>query len=284
MKIAITAANGQLGSAIVNELKKHIDSSDIIGIARSPEKANHLGIEIRKGDYSDRLSFFKALKGIEVLLIVSGNDHPEKRIEQHRNIIEAAKENGIRKIVYNSIYGLEDKCAFDDIIKSNRQTEKDVQDSGMQWSIGRNGLYIDADIEALEDYKNAGAIANSAGNGKCAYTSREELAHAYMNLILNDELNGEIYNLCGEPITQTELANLLNERFDISLKYEALSIEAYFKDRQNVHGEFFGKIIGGIYEGIHNGAFEIQSDFEKVTGRKHLSVKRMLKRLTNNTN
>jgi len=32
-------------------------------------------------------------------------------------------------------------------------------------------------------------------------------------------------------------------------------------------GDFIGTVIAGIYQGIKNGANDISSDFEKVTGR-----------------
>ena len=50
MKIAITSASGQLGAAIVKQLIKEIGSENVIGIARTPTKAEHLGVEVRKGD------------------------------------------------------------------------------------------------------------------------------------------------------------------------------------------------------------------------------------------
>ena len=103
MKIAITSASGQLGSAIVKQLKTDIGNDNIIGIARTPEKAKHLEIEIRKADYNSKEDFDAALKGVDVVLLVSGMDHPDNRIGQHINVINAAKEAGVRKIVCTSI-------------------------------------------------------------------------------------------------------------------------------------------------------------------------------------
>ena len=40
MKIAITAASGNLGKAIVKQLLKELNKDQIIMIARSPEKVN----------------------------------------------------------------------------------------------------------------------------------------------------------------------------------------------------------------------------------------------------
>ena len=272
MKIAVTSVSGQLGSAIAKQLIKEIGEDKVIGTARTPEKANHLGIEIRRGDYNNRQQFDEALRGVDAVLLVSGMDAPEKRIQQHRNVIEAARQNGVKKIVYTSIIGDEHKTAFKPIVKSNRQTEKDVQASGLQWVIGRNGIYIEPDLEYLDNYVRDGEIRNCAGDGKCAYTSRTELAHAYARLLLDDKHNGEIYNLAGKPITQAELADFINQVYGTKLSYHSVSVEAYLKERKEELGEFLGTVIAGIYEGIRNGANDVHSDFAEILERPHQSV------------
>ncbi len=272
MKIAVTAANGQLGGAIVTEAIRQLGSQQVIGIARNPEKAAHLSIEIRQGDYNSREMYEKALEDIDVVLLVSGLDTPERRIEQHRNVINAARTAGVRKLVYTSIFGEPGKGAFDPIIRANRQTEKDIVDSGLDWVLGRNGLYLEADLEYLDRYFKDGKISNCAGEGRCAYTTRDELAVAYMEMITRDDLNGAVYNLVGESITQQELVDAINMVYGSDLKFESLGVEEYLRDRIAAHGEVFGTIIAGIYEGIRKGAFKVASDYRKVTRREHLSV------------
>ncbi|GAA5220444.1 NAD(P)H-binding protein [Membranihabitans marinus] len=276
MKVAVTAANGQLGSTIVNQLINEIGRENVIGIARTPTKASHLAIQLRQGDYNNRQEFDKALIGVDVLLLISGMDDPQKRIQQHRNIIEAAKQNKVRKIVYTSIIGEENRTAFSPIVRSNRQTEKDIQDSGLQWAIGRNGIYIEPDLEYIDEYKRMGEIVNCAENGKCGYTSRSELAIAYTQLLLNDNLNGQIYNLAGKPISQSELADFLNQAYLTNLSYRSVSVADYEKDRKEALGDFIGGVIAGIYEGIQIGAYDKNSDFEKIVNRPHKSVIAMM--------
>jgi len=58
-------------------------------------------------------------------------DAPEKRIIQHRNVIQAAKNAGVKKIVYTSVQGAEEGTAFSPVIRSNRKTEQDIQESGL---------------------------------------------------------------------------------------------------------------------------------------------------------
>ena len=272
MKIAVTSASGQLGRAIAKKAIDEFGKDNVIGVARTPEKASDLGIEIRKGDYNSKEDFLLALQGIDVVVLISGMDLPDKRIQQHRNVIAAAKENQVGKIVYTSIFGNVGMCAFDAIINSNRQTEKDIMESGLQYAIGRNGLYIEPDVASLDEYKKADAIINSAGDGKCGYTTRNELADAYVNMIKNDALNGGTYNLFGEIISQQQLAAAINDTYGTQLEYKAISVEQYKNDRTAAHGEVFGGIIAGIYEGIRNGAFDVTSDFKTVTGREHQSV------------
>lgn len=269
MKIAVTAASGQLGSSIVKACVALTSKDNVIGLARTPSKAAHLGIEVRPGNYNDIETLKDSLKSIDVLLLVSGMDAPDKRIQQHRNVIEAAKYNGVKKIVYTSIQGAEENTAFSPVVQSNRQTEKDLINSGLKWSIGRNGIYIEADIEYIDTYKKIGSIVNCAGQGRCGYTTREELAYAYAKMLTEDQHNSQIYNLHGTPITQYELAAYLNKAFGTHLTYTPISVDDYRKERIEVLGDFMGSVIAGIYEGILEGKSDNPSDYIKAAGRAH---------------
>lgn len=283
MKIAVSAAGGNLGSSIIDLLKKEIGSKNIIGIARTPEKAKHLGVEIRKADYNNYKDFETALKGVDAVLLVSGMDHPDKRIQQHRNVINAAKANGVKKIVYTSIIGAEKGNAFSPVVSSNRQTEKDIKESGLDWAIGRNGLYIEPDLEYIDTYLKDEGIINCAGDGKCGYTSRSELASAYFQLLTDNLLSKKTYNLFDEPITQLQLTTAINENYKTNLIFKNITVEEYLTSRKAELGDFMGTIIGGIYEGIRNGSFNLKSDFEQVVQRPHKTTHKMIEqyRLTN---
>jgi NAD(P)H dehydrogenase (quinone) len=271
MKIAVTAANGNLGTAIIKEASRLLSKENLIGLARTPEKAKNTDIEIRPGDYNDQYRLEKSLQGVDVLLLVSGMDSPEKRIEQHRNVIQAAKNSGIRKIVYTSVQGAEENTAFSPVIQSNRQTEEDIRNSGLDWVIGRNGIYIEPDIEYIETYRERGGIFNCAGDGKCGYTTRSELAYAYVRMLSEDKHSRETYNLHGEAITQYQLAEYINRTFGTSLLYRPMSVKEYRQDRIDERGDFIGSVIAGIYQGIRDGKADNPSHFLKAAGREHQS-------------
>lgn len=271
MRVAITAASGQLGSAAVAAAVAEIGREKVVGLARTPAKAQHLGVEVRPGDYDDRAQLTRSLAGIDRVLLISGFDPPEQRIEQHRNVIEAAKATGVEKIVYTSIQGPEHGTAFSPIVRSNRQTEEDVRASGLAWTIGRNGIYIEPDVEYIDTYRERGEIANSAADGRCGYTTRPELAYAYARLLTGTEHDGATFRLSGEPLTQAELAAHLNRAFDLSIGYREMSVEEFRQERVAELGEFLGTVIAGIYQGIREGAYDTTGDYEAATGRPHQS-------------
>jgi len=271
MKIAVTAASGKLGKEIVKATIALLTKDNVIGLARTPDKAKDLGVEIRPGDYNDKDALEKSLRSVDTLLLVSGMDDPETRVEQHRNVIQAAQNSGVKKIVYTSVQGADENTAFSPIIQSNRQTEQDISNSGLDWVIGRNGIYIEPDIEYIESYKKLGGIFNCAGDGKCGYTTRPELAYAYARMLTQDKHNGQCYNLHGEAITQYQLAEYLNHAFGTDLTYFPMSVEEYRKERVSELGEFLGTVISGIYQGIREGKADNPSHFYEAAGREHES-------------
>ena len=271
MTYAVTAVSGQLGLEIARKLIALPGGVPVIGLARTPAKVTDLGIEVRPGDYDQPEQLQTSLAGVDALVIVSGMAPPEERIQQHRNVIDAARAAGAKKLVYTSIIGPEEGTRFSPIVQSNRQTEQDVRDSGLDWAIGRNGIYIEPDIEYIDSYRARGEIANSAGTGKCGYTTRSELAHAYAALLSRDVLKGGTYDLNGMPITQTELAGYLNRNFGTDLTYREMTPEDFVADRSAELGDFLGPIIGGIYEGIRQGIYDRPGNYADVTGRPHQS-------------
>lgn len=167
--------------------------------------------------------------------------------------------------------GAEENTGFSPVVQSNRQTEKDVISSGLDWVVGRNGIYVEPDIEYIENYIKAGGIFNCAEDGRCGYTSRNELAYAYARMLTEDKHNGHTYNLHGEAITQQQLAEYFNSAFGTNLIYKSMTVEAYREERKAELGDFIGTIIAGIYQGIREGQSDNVSHYLAAAGREHES-------------
>lgn len=142
MTIAITAATGQLGRLAIAALQAR--GASPIALARSPEKAADLGVEVRAFDYTTADP--AALKGVTTLVLISSNDFND-RAGQHRRAIQAAKEAGVARILYTSI--LKGDASPLILAQDHIATEVALREAGIPATILRNGWYTENYTGAL---------------------------------------------------------------------------------------------------------------------------------------
>jgi len=279
MKIAVTAASGNLGRLIVTELANTIGAANVVGIARSPEKTGIAGIETRAGDYADAAIWPEILDGLDTVVLVSSPAGPWDRVQMHWNVIEGAALAGVRKMLYTSVIGngKEALTRYAPVAAVNRQTEADLQASGMEWVVPRNGLYLEFDVAHIVNAdKTGGVFRNNGGKGRCGYISRPEIAYATARLALDDQHNGQILNLVGDCHTQGELVALVNDVFGTDVRYEAISDEECYAKLEPVRGPIVADMLTGCYQCIRTGAFDVASDFLAAAGRPAKSVRQQI--------
>lgn len=275
MKVGVTAASGNLGQLLLPELVRLIGAENVVGIARSPEKITSATIETRRADYEHPDDWPRALEGIDTVVLISSPAGPWDRVKMHRNVIEGAKRAGVGKILYSSVIGngKEADTLYAPVAAINRQAERELPESGMEWAIPRNGLYLEFDVAHIVNAANEGGVfRNNGGEGRCGYITRDEIAVATAQLAINDKHNGKIYNLVGECHTQAELVQMVNEVYGSKVRYEPITDDECFAKLESVRGEIVANMLTGCYQCIRNGAFDVASDFEAATGRPAKSI------------
>jgi NAD(P)H dehydrogenase (quinone) len=281
MQIAVTAASGRLGHATLAALSACSDPASIVGIARDPGRIDVPGIGKRAGDYESVEQMRAALCDIDTVIMISAPVvDATDRVKLHRNVIEAAKQTGVRKIVYTSVIGGpgEEDTLFFATQQVNRQAETDVAGSGLDWIIARNGLYLELDLEHIRLANEAGVYRNNGGEGRCGYISIGELAYATAALAMSDACNGRTLNLTSENKTQAELVELANEIFDLDVRYEPMTAEQNIErfmahEKIAARGEGVAKMLTGCFQCIENGAFDVPCDFTEAAGRAPKSIR-----------
>ena len=274
MKIAVTAASGGLATATMKHLINEIGTENLCAVARSPEKVKIPRIETRHGDYQTIKELTKAFSGIDTVVMISAPVGDWDRVTMHQNVITAAKLADVRKLLYTSIIGngKEKDTWFWQTQQVNRQAEIDLQESGLQWIVARNGLYLEKDLHHIVQAKDIGVYKNIAGNGKTGYITVDELAYATAKLAISDSSNGQILNLVGDTLTQAQLVNLTNQVFGIDIRYESITdeenIAELMKDPNiSVRGEKVAKMLAGCFQAVRAGAFDVKSDYKRAAGR-----------------
>lgn len=286
MKIAVSAASGRLGHALLRALLADTTAENIVAIARSPEKVRTDGVEKRSGDYNSVASMAAALAGIDTLIMISAPVGDWDRVLLHRNVIEAARQAGVRKIVFTSVIGngQEQDTWFWGAQQVNRQAEEDLKSSGLEWVIARNGLYLEMDLRHIIHANASGVYRNVGGEGQCGYITIDELAFAIARLARSDRHNGQTFNLVGQNLSQAKLVQLANDVLGLKVRYETLSDEANIAllmqdEKIAVRGQDVARMLTGCFQCVRNGAFDVRSDFEAAAGRPVKTTRQMMEEL-----
>jgi len=227
-KLLVTGASGNLGRLVLKALLKN-KVLNIIATSRSVEKLDEfakLGVEVRPADFSDQKSLVTAFRGADRLLLIS-TDAIGARIDQHRNAINAAKEAGVKHIVYTSWPKAETSKAL--VSEDHLQTEKLIKESGLTYTILRNFNYSENLFHSIPTAIQMGTLYGAAGAGKVAYVTRADCANAAAGALLSNKHQNKILDITGpRAYDYNELVEIVSEITGKKLNYVDLS-EADFK-------------------------------------------------------
>src|SRR6476659_4657497 len=225
MKIAVTGATGNLGRIVIEKLKTVVGVENIVALVRSPEKATDLGVEVRLFDFDQPKKLAGGLKGIDKLLLISGNE-VGKRAEQHANVINAAKAAGVKLIAYTSL--LKADTSTLGLAPEHLATEKAIKASGIPYVILRNSWYTENYTGSIQNVIDLGTLYGSAGEGKVSSATREDFADAAIAVLTREGQEGKVYELAGdEAFTMSDYAKEISKHTGKDIPYVNLPEEAY---------------------------------------------------------
>lgn len=222
--IAITGATGLLGQHVIENLLQTVPANQIVAFARDVKKGSSLsqkGVLVRQADYNDKASLITALQGVDKLLLISSSE-VGKRTIQHRNVIEAAKSADVQFITYTSILHA-DRSPLS-LHVEHVETEKMLADSGISYTLLRNGWYTENYLASVPAALEHGVFLGAAGDGKIASATRADYALAAARVISEEGHIGKVYELAGdEAWTLEQLAKELTKQSGKQVIYNNLS-------------------------------------------------------------
>jgi len=225
MKIAITGATGQLGRLVVNKLKEKVSADTIVALVRSVQKASDLGVEAREANYDNPETLGQALQGIHTLLLISSSE-VGKREQQHKNVIAAAKQAGVKHIVYTSLLHADTTSLS--IATEHLVTEAALREAGIPYTILRNGWYHENYAGSIPGAIAGGVLIGSAGEGKIASATRADYAEAAVAVLTSEGHADKTYELAGdEAYTLSDLAAEVSRQTGKNIPYINLSVAEY---------------------------------------------------------
>jgi NAD(P)H dehydrogenase (quinone) len=226
--IAVTGANGQLGRLVINQLLDKVSPEEVVAAVRSPEKAadlRALGVKLRQADYDDSASLREAFKGVEKVLLISSTV-PGQRLRQHKAVIDAAREAGVKFIAYTSMLRADSSQSV--LAGEHLATENYLVASGVDHVLLRNGWYLENHTAALPMAAQHGVLIASSGSGRFASASRADYAAAAVAVLTQSGHSNKTYELAGDTaFTMEDLAVAASARLNREVTYRNLSPAEY---------------------------------------------------------
>lgn len=221
MKVFVAGGTGFVGWHLIRELRRN--GHTVVVLTHSRARGPEPGIDIARGDVTDPVSVGAAVWGCDAVINLVGiiREFPAKgitfdqlHIQATRNVVDAAKEAGIRRYLQMSALGTR-KDAVSKYHQTKYAAEEYVRASGLDWTIFRPSLIFgpkDAFVNMLAGQVRKFPIIPVIGDGsyRMQPIHADDVARCFVHALGMPETVGQIYELCGsDRFSFVELLNLV---------------------------------------------------------------------------
>lgn len=272
--IAITGANGQLGTLVIEGLLQKVPANQIIAAVRTPSKAAALaakGVQVREADYGRPETLAKAFAGATKVLLVSGTELGQ-RVAQHKAVIDAAKTAGVGFVAYTSLLRADTSKLL--LAEEHLATEKYLQASGLAFALLRNGWYTENATAGIAPALQQGALIGASKDGRVAAAARADYAAAAVAVLTGEGHENTIYELAGDSAyTRAEFAAEVSRQTGKSIGYHNLPEAEYEKILASFLPPELAKVLADCEVHAADGALDDHSHtLSRLTGHKTISL------------
>ena len=214
--ILVTGATGHIGKELVPQLLEVGQSVRVL--VRDERKAAHLNPRVERavGDLDKPETLRVAMQGVEKIFLVTFETRQDK------NVIEAAKQAGVRQIVKLST--LEASAHAIQIGKWHFEREELICNSGLEWTFLRPGMFMSNTSDWWADsIKQQGAVYFPGGKGLVAPVDPRDVAAVATVALTRPGHHGQVYELTGpELLNMGAMVQIIGQAIGKPLKYTSI--------------------------------------------------------------
>lgn len=279
--IIVTGASGQLGRGVVDGLLSRVPAGHIAVSVRDPAKAADLaehGVQVRRGDFADPAGLTSAFAGADQVLLISADKLGEEALRLHRNAIAAARDCGVRRILYTSHMGARHGSPFAPADQHAR-TEDDLAASGVPFTALRHGFYAESCLQMIGDTLEAGEL-RVPEDGPVSWTARADLAEADAGILAgNGAMDGITPPLtAADAVTMADIAAITSEVSGRDIRHVTVTDEEW-RDARVSAGmpPFYADMLLGTFRAARRGDFAaVGPTLGQLLGRSPRSLRDIL--------
>lgn len=302
MRYVITGADGQLGGRVADNVLREVPGTELTFTCINPDRIpreraeawNRAGVRLVQADYEKPEQLAEAFAGADRLFLLSGVVIGERRVQQHRNAIDAAIAADIQHITYTSFFGANRPGYHQYVLPDHTATEEYLTTCGVPYAIMRNNLY-------LENYfLNSVMLANidgnrwvtGAGTGKATFIAKDDSGRVGAALLLGKGEDNTGYDVTGRLIGEDEICELVRDASGIDYQYISLPDDELYDYLDSLYiprtskGNFskspFPWCSNDVVTnegGVRDGLMAVETDtVERLTGRKPVDPRDLVER------
>jgi uncharacterized protein YbjT (DUF2867 family) len=214
--ILVTGGTGMVGGEIVRLLSQQGVAAR--ALVRNPSKVQKLpGITWIAGDLSKPETLSTAFDGTQTLFLVSSIG--EDTVALQHNAIEAARNTGVKHVVKLSAFGASDHSKAP-VCLWHYQLEKEMQGSGMDWTILRPHHFMQNLLGQTEYIINHGVVYSASGDGKIPYIDARDIAAVAAVTLTKPGHQGKKYVITGsEALSYRDAAEIIGKTIGKQLRF-----------------------------------------------------------------
>jgi NADH dehydrogenase len=235
-RVLVVGATGQLGSVITRKLIAA--GTPVRALARNAQKLEQFApqAEIAAVDLRDVRKLTDACRGIDQIVATANNNmgtgaNRPTRIDlpSYQNLCAAARNTGIRRLIYVSYKGVSQDASVD-IFRVKWYIEDAIRRSGVPHVMLRPTAFMDIWIDQLlaKDIreKGVGTIFGD-GNTVANYIAVEDVAEFALRILARPDVVNEAIDAGGPSnVSQNHLATLVERRLKSSGKRRHIPVLA----------------------------------------------------------
>ncbi|WP_293304852.1 SDR family oxidoreductase [Pedobacter sp. UBA5917] len=227
--ILVTGATGSIGYELAKQLADH--HIPFRALVRNPDNAKTLkelkGAELVTGDFENKQSIVKALKGIEQVFLVTNSSEEAESLQC--SFVDLAAKNGVKHIVKLSQFAadLNSPVRF---LRYHAVVEQKIKETGLQYTFLRPNLFMQGLLGFADPIKYQQQFFATAGDAKISLVDTRDIAAVALKALTTTDHENRIYDITGpEAINHQEIAGMLSQVLKKEIKYINVSDE----DMQN---------------------------------------------------